>query len=86
MRLDDRIAGLIAVGASTAANCQPCLQTTVTMALEAGADEHEIAEAIRVGQRVRRGAASKLDEFALGLDYATPPSASTMDGECACHS
>ena len=45
MKLDDRINGLIAVGAAITANCQPCLEVSVTKALENGADEQEIAEA-----------------------------------------
>lgn len=64
MKLDHRTLRLIAVGASVSANCQPCLQTNVTKALESGADEQEITEAIEVGKMVRQGAASKLDELA----------------------
>ncbi|MCQ3928918.1 MAG: carboxymuconolactone decarboxylase family protein [Chloroflexi bacterium] len=64
MKLDNRTLRLIAVGASVSANCQPCLQTNVTKALESGADEQEIIEAIEVGRMVRQGAASKLDELA----------------------
>ena len=54
MKLDDRTLRLIAVGASITANCQPCLQANVTKALEYGADEQEIAEAIEVGKIVRK--------------------------------
>ncbi|NTU63269.1 MAG: carboxymuconolactone decarboxylase family protein, partial [Chloroflexi bacterium] len=38
MNLDNRILELIAVGASVAANCQPCLDYNVRKALEFGAD------------------------------------------------
>jgi AhpD family alkylhydroperoxidase len=84
MELESRIEALIAVGASVSANCQPCLQSTIAMALEPGANEQEIAEAIQVGQRVRKGAASKMDRFVsrLNLDAASP--ASVMDAECEC--
>ncbi|MBI5929653.1 MAG: carboxymuconolactone decarboxylase family protein [Chloroflexi bacterium] len=64
MKLDNRTLRLIAVGASVTANCQPCLQTNVAKALESGADEQTIMEAIEVGKMVRQGAASKLDELA----------------------
>lgn len=64
MKLDDRTLRLIAVGASITANCQPCLQMNVSKALESGADEQEIKEAIEVGKMVRQGSASKLDELA----------------------
>jgi AhpD family alkylhydroperoxidase len=86
MKLDNRIRALIAVGASITANCQPCLQSTTSMALESGADEGEIAEAVAVGKMVRKGAASKLDQFALSLDYAVPSPTSETDGGCRCGS
>jgi AhpD family alkylhydroperoxidase len=86
MKLDERIARLIAVGASITANCQPCLQINVTKALECGIDEQEIAEAIRVGKMVRQGAASKMDKFALGLNTAASSSASPADVGCECGS
>lgn len=86
MKLDDRIRALIAVGASISANCQPCLQSTVSMALESGADEQEIAEAIEVGKMVRKGAASKMDKFATSLNHAVPSSASATGDGCGCGS
>lgn len=86
MKLDDRIKALIAVGASITANCQPCLQSTMKMALESGADERGIAEAIEVGKRVRAGAASKMDKFILDLNYAIPASEATSNGGCGCAS
>jgi AhpD family alkylhydroperoxidase len=70
MKLDDETLRLIAVGASVAANCQPCLQTNVIEALKSGADEQEIAEAIAVGKMVRKGAASKMDDFVCSLKQA----------------
>ena len=86
MKLDDRIRALIAVGASITANCQPCLQSTVSMALESGADKQEIEEAVEIGRRVRKGAASKMDKFALSQNYAVPSTASETDGGCGCGS
>ena len=84
MKLDERMMRLIAVGASITANCQPCLQTNVAKALESGANEGEIAEAIWVGKMVRRGAASKMDEFAASLNQAVPLTASFSDEGCKC--
>jgi AhpD family alkylhydroperoxidase len=86
MKHDERILRLIAVGASVAANCQPCLQTNATRALECGADEQDIVKAIQVGRMVRKGAASKMDEFASSLDKAAAPSASQADAGCGCGS
>lgn len=86
MKLDERILTLIAVGASVGANCQPCLKNSVTMALDSGADQQEIAEAIGVGKKVRRGAATKMDNFAASLTTAAPQAASAAAGGCGCGS
>jgi AhpD family alkylhydroperoxidase len=84
MKLDDRMLRLIAAGASITANCQPCLQTNIRKALENGADEQEIAEAVEVGKVVRRGAASRMDQFALGLNTAITSSTHAIDSGCEC--
>lgn len=81
MKLDNRILELIAIGASVAANCQPCLEYNVGKALSYGADSQEIAEAIEVGKRVRQGAASKMDKFALNLN-----STNAANSRCECGS
>lgn len=86
MKHDERILRLIAVGASIAANCQPCLQINVTKALECGADVQDVAEAIQIGRMVRKGAASKMDEFASSLEKAVVSSASQADAGCGCGS
>jgi AhpD family alkylhydroperoxidase len=86
MKLDNRTMELIAVGASLTANCQPCLQYHAKKALESGADEQEIAEAIEVGKMVRKGAASKMDKFAASLNQAVPSAAGEADGGCGCGS
>jgi AhpD family alkylhydroperoxidase len=84
MELESRIQALIAVGAAVSANCQPCLQSTVALALESGANEREIAKAIEVGKRVRKGAVSKMDKFASELNFAVPMSAAITDSACEC--
>lgn len=86
MALDNRIRELIAVGASITANCQPCLQYHVTKALENGADEQEIKEAVDVGGMVRRGAASKMDKFASTLHHTASSTAAASSGRCGCGS
>ena len=86
MELDNRIKALIAVGASITANCQLCLKSTAAMALENGANEQEIAEAIEVGKRVRGGAASKMDNFILDLNYTVPALGIVSNGGCGCDS
>ena len=67
MKLDERIRELIAVGASVTANCQPCLRYHVGKAMESGAEEDEITEAIRVAKMVRKGAMAEMDKFASGI-------------------
>jgi AhpD family alkylhydroperoxidase len=84
MNLDERTLRLIAVGASIAANCQPCLQTNVTQARDSGAGEPEIAEAIRVGRMVRHGAASVMDRFVSSLSSDAPHSERLTNVECGC--
>ncbi len=83
MELDNRIQALIAIGAAVSANCQPCLQFAVALAVECGTSEREIAQAIEVGKRVRRGAASNMDKFASELSFADP-SLATADAGCGC--
>ena len=61
--MDNRTQELIAIGASIAANCQPCLEYHLDKARENGAEEEEINEAIAVGRIVRKGAAGKMDRF-----------------------
>ena len=82
MKLDEHTLRLVAVGASVAANCQPCLQTNIQKAHEGGIDGQEIADAIEVGKMVQRGAASKMDKFTTNLSPAAPPVA-TETG-CGC--
>ena len=60
---DDKMTELVAIGASVAANCHPCVKYHVNKAQEIGADKEDIAEAISVGKMVRKGAAGKMDEL-----------------------
>ncbi|HEY6871393.1 MAG TPA: carboxymuconolactone decarboxylase family protein [Geobacteraceae bacterium] len=78
MERNDRIRELIAVGASITANCQPCLQSHVEKAIAAGATPGEVAAAIEVGNRVRKGAAAKMEAFSSGLMAAEAPVAAQV--------
>ena len=87
MRLDIQTKWLIAVGASVAANCLPCLEHTAGEAMRAGADAIAIAEAIEVAKTVRHGAASKMDELAAKLNGSTALLGKCVDSEqrgCSC--
>ena len=80
--MDVRIEELIAIGASITANCKPCLEYHVAKARENGASEQEIAEAIGVGKMVRRGAASKMDQFTATVLADTNTGETPHEGEC----
>ncbi len=73
MEMNGKIGELIAVGASITANCQPCLQIHVGKALKSGASPQEVAAAIEIGNRVRKGAAAKMDAFSSSLQGTMPP-------------
>ena len=64
MKLDDRTKILIAVGASVACNCHPCLEYHLGQALSMGIEATLIEEAIDAGKAVRSGAASSMDRLA----------------------
>ncbi|RDE17060.1 MAG: hypothetical protein C4K49_03680 [Candidatus Thorarchaeota archaeon] len=76
---------LIAVGAAVTANCQPCLESAVTVARDNGLEETEILEAIGVAKMVRRGAIGNMDEFASALTGTAGGDAETPGHGCGCH-
>ena len=63
MKIDENTKELIAVGAAIVANSQPSLEYHAKIALDEGSNAEEIAEAIEVGKRVRKGVATRLDVF-----------------------
>ncbi len=82
--MDDRIRELIAVGASVTANCQPCFRYHAGKARECGADLCEIQEAVLIAKMVRKGAASKMDQF-VALAGQDDKSAPDEEGKgCGC--
>lgn len=86
MHLDRSISELIAVGASVAANCQPCLEYHRQEAQGAGATTQEISDAVDVGKMVRRGAAAKMDRFATTLLDSPALTYGSTDSNCGCAS
>ena len=67
MKLDERTRKLIAVGASVACNCHPCLEYHLGQAQSLGIEAPLIEEAIEAGKAVRTGAASSMDRLASQL-------------------
>ena len=78
--LDARLTELIAIGASVAGHCQPCLTYHTTKAKELGLTQSQIREAITIGQMVEEGASAAMWEFAKGVLGGPRPSAA---GCCA---
>ena len=62
--MDENTKELIAIGASLAAKCQPCLTFHVNKARKLGIGEDEINEAIALGRMIQKGAISAMDRFA----------------------
>jgi len=56
MKVDERMKELVAMGASAAANCHPCMDHHLAKCDELGIDRDEVAAAVRVGLMVNRGA------------------------------
>ncbi len=80
--MENNLKELIAIGASIAANCQPCLEYHVAKAKELGACPEDIRQAAAMGRLVRNGAAKKMDEFAPAVLENPPPN---PDGNgCGC--
>jgi AhpD family alkylhydroperoxidase len=80
MKLDERTRKLIAVGASVACNCHPCLEYHLGQAREMGIDAQLLEEAIEAGRAVRSGAASSMDRLAAQI---IGKKESTLQAACA---
>ena len=84
MGLDIRTKELIAIGASVAAHCQPCLKFHVEKTREQGVDTQEIAEAIEVGKMVGKGAAFNMKQFAADLIKDSTVLTTSAAAGCGC--
>ena len=61
--MDKQTKELIAIGASVACNCHPCVAFHTEKAGKLAIDPALIREAMAVGQMVRKGAAGQMDEL-----------------------
>lgn len=75
---------LIALGASAAAHCQPCLQHHVAHARELEIPEEDIRHAIEIGRMVSRGAESALCQFEKQLFADQTEEGSSCCGGSGC--
>lgn len=81
--MDERMQKLVAIGASAAVNCQPCLSHHLAECDRLGIDREEVKEAVDVGMMVSRGAAAKTSahvQTLLGMKAAKSGGA----GGCGC--
>ncbi len=81
--LDEMTKELVAIGAAITAHCQPCLEYHTAKARELGVSEENIAEAVKVGQLVQRGASAKMDRFAGQLIGGLNEPVAKAGCECA---
>jgi AhpD family alkylhydroperoxidase len=65
--VDEHVKELIAMGASAAANCHPCIDHHLAKCDELGIDREEIAAAVKVGLMVNRGAENAIRKKAREL-------------------
>jgi AhpD family alkylhydroperoxidase len=86
MKLDERTRKLIAIGASVACNCHPCLEYHLGEAQSMGIETTLIEEAIDAGKAVREGAASSMDRLASQLTgrKGSPMQAACSGSGCCC--
>jgi AhpD family alkylhydroperoxidase len=81
--MDERFKELIAIGASAAVNCQPCLRHHLGECDRLGIGRDEAAAAAEVGMMVNRGAASRTRSHVRELLGGTDESAGGQGG-CGC--
>jgi AhpD family alkylhydroperoxidase len=67
--LADKTRELVAIAASVACNCEPCLKYHYDAAKKAGCTADEMTEAVSVGRRVKQAPVKAMDDLAerLGL-------------------
>ena len=65
--LDDTTKELIAIGASVACNCHPCVEFHTEKTRKMDIEPELIGQAIEVGKMVRKGAADQMNELLEGF-------------------
>jgi AhpD family alkylhydroperoxidase len=80
--LEPKTKELIAIGASVACNCHPCVKYHVGKARELNIDSELIKQAAEVGKMVRKGAAGQMDELLSELSKECPPDNKSSNCHC----
>ncbi len=73
--MDEQTKELVAIGASVAANCYPCMKYHLAKCDELGVTRAEVRAAVEVGKMVNRGAANNTRKFVdelLGAEEPVP--------------
>jgi AhpD family alkylhydroperoxidase len=70
---------LVALGAAMGSNCISCIEYHIPEARRAGLTDSQIAEAIRLGDKVRQVPARKVLDTALRILSETPVSATAEE-------
>ena len=65
--MNEQMQELVAIGASAAANCHPCMDHHLTKCDELGVDRDDVAAAVKVGLMVNRGAENAIRKKARQL-------------------
>jgi AhpD family alkylhydroperoxidase len=73
---------LVAMGAAMGSNCVPCVEYHIPEARKAGLTDSQIAEAVRIADRVRQVPARKVLDAALSMLPETSADARAGDGDC----
>lgn len=66
-KVDEQMKELVAMGAAAAANCHPCMDYHLAKCDELGIDREEVAEAVKIGLMVNRGAENAVRKKAREL-------------------
>ena len=72
--MDEQVKELVAMGASAAANCHPCMNYHLAQCDKLGIPREEVAAAVRIGLMVNHGAENairKKSREMLGKDFET---------------
>jgi 4-carboxymuconolactone decarboxylase len=84
-KLNDREQELVALGASIASNCVPCIEHHIPEARKAGLSDIQIKEAIQIADRVRRVPARKVLQTAWArIQESSSGSTETAGAGCGC--
>ncbi|MDH3200115.1 MAG: carboxymuconolactone decarboxylase family protein [Myxococcales bacterium] len=85
--MDEQIKALVAIGASAAVNCRPCLQHHLETCDRLGIDRADVQTAVEVGLMVARGAASKTSGYVeeiIGNGNQAASKNQKRDSGCGC--